>query len=260
MVNRGYKTKFVRDQIQRARALDCEELLEGRPQSPKRGIPFVVTYYPGLPNIGRVLRELHFLMHISEKIKRAIRDLPMMAFRQPKSLKDYLFHAKLRPLDRNNGDSRGTQKCSSAITLLRRICFFFNKVTGTSYSINHRLDVNSRNVVYLVSCKVCGLQYVGSTTTKFRLRFNNHKSRLQEHFKMSDANKVGDDLIYRYFYSQGHHGLQDVTIQLIDKVNAKDDLIVKEGQWAYRLRSLRPDGLNESDFFFSQNRGERTRK
>lgn len=60
--------------------------------------------------------------------------------------------------------------------------------------------------------------------------------------------------------SHGHHGLQDVSIQLIDKVNAKDDLLAKEGQWAYRLRSLKPDGLNESDFFFSQNRGERSRK
>ena len=78
---------------------------------------------------------------------------------------------------------------------------FSSKVTGTSYSINHRLDCNFRNVVYLVSCKVCGLQYVGSTTTKFRLRFNNHKSRLRAHSKMSDANKVGIDIIYWHFYS-----------------------------------------------------------
>ena len=239
-------------------------MLERRPQSPNRRIPFVVTYHPGLPNTGRVLRELHPLLHISEKCKRAVRDVPMMAFRQPKSLKDYLFRAKLRPLDRSTEDNRGTQKCSSN---RRAVCdyliegdSFSSKVTGTSYAINHRLDCNSRNVVYLVSCKVCGLQYVGSTTSKFRLRFNNHKSRLRAHSKMSDANKMGDDLIYRHFYSQGHHGLQDVTIQLIDRVNAKEDLIIKEGQWAYRLSSLTPDGLNESDFFFSQNRRERTRK
>ena len=58
----------------------------------------------------------------------------------------------------------------------------------------------------------------------------------------------------------GHHGLSDVRIQLIDKVNDKDDLLAKEGQWVYRLRSLKPDGLNESDFFFGHNRGERGRK
>ena len=155
----------------------------------------------------------------------------------------------LRPLDRNTGDNRGTKKCSNnrcaVCDYLIQGDSFSSKVTGTSYSINHRLDCNSRNVVYLVSCKVRGLQYVGSTTTKFRLRLNNHKSWLRAHSKMSDANKVGDDLIYRHFYSQGHHGLQDVTIQLIDRVNAKEDLIIKEGQWGYRLRSLRPDGLNE---------------
>ena len=49
----------------------------------------------------------------------------------------------------------------------------------------------------------------------------------------------------------------DVSIQLIDKVNDKDDLLAKEGQRVYRLRSLKPDGLNKSDFFFGHYRGER---
>ena len=35
---------------------------------------------------------------------------------------------------------------------------FSGHVTGTSYTVNHRLDCNSRNVVYLINCKVCGLQ------------------------------------------------------------------------------------------------------
>ena len=48
-------------------------------------------------------------------------------------------------------------------------------------------------------------------------------------------------------------------MQLIDRVNAKEDLVAREGQWAYRLRTLKPNGLNESDFFFSENREERTR-
>lgn len=36
--------------------------------------------------------------------------------------------------------------------------------------------------------------------------------------------------------------------------------IAKEGQWVHRLRSLKPDGLNESHVFFGHNRGERGRK
>ena len=76
---------------------------------------------------------------------------------------------------------------------------------------------------------------------------------------MSAANKDKDDAIYKHFHSDEHHGVRDIEVHLIYKVNAKDNLLAKEGQWAYRIRSVRPEGLNESDFFFSQNRGERTR-
>ena len=31
-------------------------------------------------------------------------------------------------------------------------------------------------MVYLLECNVCGVQYVGSTNTPFRLRFNNYKA------------------------------------------------------------------------------------
>ena len=72
---------------------------------------------------------------------------------------------------------------------------------------------------------------------------------------MSAVDKESDDLIYKHFYSRGHHELQDVNMQLIDKVNAKDDLLAKEGQWVYPLRSLKPDGLNESDFFLARTEG-----
>ena len=99
----------------------------------------------------------------------------MMAFRRPKSLKEYLVHAKLRPLDQDNEGIRGIHKCAS------RRCDFCNYLNVGDRFSSHTTgtaNCNSRNVVYLISCKVCGFQYVGSTTTKFRSRFNNHKSRL----------------------------------------------------------------------------------
>ena len=58
LVNRGYQDKFVQYQIDRARMLDREELLVPRPRTTNKRLPFVVTYHPGLPNIGGILREL----------------------------------------------------------------------------------------------------------------------------------------------------------------------------------------------------------
>ena len=115
LVNRGYREKFVRDQIHRAQVLHREELLAPRLGTTSKRLPFVVTYHLGLPNIGGILRKLHPLLYISSRCKQAIQDLPVMAFRHPKSLGDYLVCTKLRPLDREIEDTRGTHnKCASS--------------------------------------------------------------------------------------------------------------------------------------------------
>ena len=75
-----------------------------------------------------------------------------------------------------------------------------------------------------MTCKICGLQYVGSTTTKFRLRFNNYKSRIRHHGRLEEVNREDDDLLYKHLWSEGHNGLVDVKIQMID------------GEWKVRIK------------------------
>ena len=100
---------------------------------------------------------------------------------------------------------------------------------------------------------------MGSTISSFHLRFNNHKSRINFHSKASDSDKDKDDLIYKHFCSEGHHGVSDIEVMLIDRVFGEERLRDKEGQWAYRLRTVAPDRLHSNDFFYSQNRGSRAR-
>ena len=102
-----------------------------------------------------------------------------MAFRKPKSLGDYLVRAKVD----NRGPKKlflGTVKCSSrrceVCKYMDKNSHFKSSQDDRRYSINCnlKLNCNSSNVVYLITCKKCSLQYVGFTITKFRLRFNNH--------------------------------------------------------------------------------------
>ena len=93
--------------------LDRNELFAPKQGTTRKQVPFVVTYHPGLLNIGGILKELHPLLSFSNRCKQAIHDLLMMAFRRPKSLKDYLVRAKLRPLDQDFLGTRGTHKCTS---------------------------------------------------------------------------------------------------------------------------------------------------
>ena len=121
-------------------------------------------------------------------MQESLKDVPFMAFRRPKSLGDYLVHAKLRLSTRLQRNSKGTVLCDNRscqdCKYLEPGERFYSYRTGKSYTINYQLDCNNSNVVYLLSCKVCHVQYVGSTTTKFRLRFDNHKARFRTHSRL----------------------------------------------------------------------------
>ena len=81
-------------------------------------------------------------------------------------------------------------------------------VSGREYYINSSFTSDSSGVVYLLGCKVCGKQYVGSTFTSFRARFNNYKSVSR---KFSGGVLVPQAELFRHFTGAGHHGfLEDV--------------------------------------------------
>ena len=256
---RGYEKNVIQQQVDRARQTPRDEALRDKPRKENTRIPFTVTYHPGLPNIGGMLRNLHPVLHSSQRCRDAIKEVPMVAFRRPKCLSDFLVRAKFRSAAKE--EVTGTLKCgSNRCQICTFLCVgrtFRSKTNGKEFRINYNLNCNSKNVVYLITCKVCGIQYVGSTTTTFRSRFNNHRSRINAHLKLSSENKRNDDFLYQHFHSSGHLGLSHLTIQLIDRAMGERELRKKEGQWMYRLGTLRPQGLNEDDGFYAQNRKTR---
>ena len=101
--------------------------------------------------------------------------------------------------------------------------------------------------MYLINCKKCKVQHVGSTTTRFRAQFNNHKSKV-------NAQRGKDELIYQYFNTNGHRSWEAVTIQMVDCVKGEEELREKEGESMYKLGTLTPRGLNDKDGFYAQNK------
>ena len=71
--------------------------------------------------------------------------------------------------------------------------------TGKQYKINFSFNCNSRNVVYLLTCKICEKQYVGSTVTKFRSRFNQYKSNINLYGK-GQRGFIKEPLIEHFFF------------------------------------------------------------
>ena len=76
---------------------------------------------------------------------------------------------------------------------------------------------------------------------------------MRRHALLVPEDRDVGDLNYSFFCSRGHCRLDDMSIQLIDKIINASDLLEKEGQRAYRLETIRPWGLNENVFFYCQN-------
>lgn len=69
---------------------------------------------------------------------------------------------------------------------------FVSSHTGETFPIRRYINCNSRNVIFLITCKVCNLQYVGCTTTSLKTRIRRH---------LSDAGRpmaVGASMVSRH--------------------------------------------------------------
>ena len=108
-------------------------------------------------------------------------------------------------------------------------------------------------IVYLASCKKCRVQYIGSTTTDFRVRFGNLKSA------MITKKKTYEVAVH---FNKTPHDLSDFSFQCIDQVQVTADnstniekiLITKEEYWSAQLFSLAPFGLIKRQEFHSKKR------
>ena len=80
-------------------------------------------------------------------------------------------------------------------------------------------------------------------------QMDKQNSRLIAHHRLTTSDRALDDPIYRNFNQQDHQGVEDVRIQLIDKLALRD----REAQWAYRLKTISPLGIDSDDFFSKRN-------
>ena len=124
----------------------------------------MATYHPRFHDLGRIISKN--LIHFYGEEQAHFTPAPFVSFRSGFSLKNLLVRAKVYTLLR--------EKLSSCVGKSRcETCFRFGtKRFGTKkvYKNNHHFHCDSNCIVYLLSCKVFGLQYVGSTVNRLRLR------------------------------------------------------------------------------------------
>ena len=110
------------------------------------------------------------------------REAHSVCARSVRKIKD-IVRSKLHPVEKKAG-CRGFCKKSKNIT-----DEFTSFSTEKTYKINHIFDCNDKYLIFLLTCKSSGKQYVGNTTNHFKSRWNNYKNyvRIAEKGEMENA-------------------------------------------------------------------------
>ena len=108
---------------------------------------------------------------------------------------------------------------------------------------------SSSNVIYLLTCKKCGIQYVGETVQIVRARMSKHKQDIIKGFGSCP-------FVIKHFNSQSCKGA-DFSISILEKLKGNgrtprgaidatqtSERRSKEKEWMKKLRTLFPYGLN----------------
>jgi hypothetical protein len=164
------------------------------------------------------------------------------------SLRRKLVHSRQRLADTAHQVRADTtdqpQRCSKCSSMRCKACNYINSGSTFSSSYNKRtfsvsgnIKCTSSNIVYLVTCRKCSLQYVGETSRLLRDRINDHLSRI----RLRKPTPVG-----LHFTSEGHR-ITDFSVMGIEQLSDATEPEVrrmKETTWQNKLQTAYPLGIN----------------
>ena len=177
LIAREYNISLVKKQFHSVRSISRSEARQVKRKVTKESFNLVMAYNPLLQNV--IKNNLPLLY--SDPDMRAVfpEGSINVTYRRRKNLKELTSPPFFpRPqLTTKSLVSKCGEKCDICNNFLVCRNEFSCKVTGTTYKVKGNLSCNSANVVYLISCKLCKDQYVGSTyKNNFKPRFRVHKS------------------------------------------------------------------------------------
>ena len=168
---RRYPKELVDNQIWRILESKVEQLSE-RSTRTVTGVPLVLTDHLWCHNLSNTIRKRFIYLYAEDHVKKVFTPASFVSFRSDYSLRSDL--VCIIPLVREKGPSCcGKSMCEISFNI-QETGTAQSFVTKEVYKINHHFHCNSKCIIYLISCKVCGLQYIGSMVDRFCLRYNNY--------------------------------------------------------------------------------------
>ena len=241
------KRQYFRGSVEKAikKAKDkprSEALTYKTRQQNSRRVPLVVQYHPALPPFSKIIRKHLPLLHSSERLRSIFPDPPIVAYSRPRNLRDILVRAKFQDQSSSevNAENSGCFQCPAnckTCDLIDSVQTFKSFQTSRLFQIRQSINCLSKNVIYLIYCNTCGVQYVGETKNTLRMRMTQHRSAIKT--------KKVDQPVAKHF-NLPNHSIANLRVIAIDQNNSWTDKSrkAKENFWELNLKTTVPFGLN----------------
>ena len=158
LVSRGHSKRRVQLAINRALCTFRIALLATRVNKKTllNRVPLVTTYHPRLSRLSSIVNDTMTILHSSGKLRSAIPEPPLIAFRRPRNLGDILVRARLpstnSDLNVTDQESQGCSKCNRSRC---KTCLYLKPAqkvkshsTGLTYTIRTKSQCDTPNVIY----------------------------------------------------------------------------------------------------------------
>ena len=266
-VRRSYPKHFVLVAYEKSLALDRDELLNKellkstsldqapRPKpstNPPDTFYCITTHNPMNPPIREIINTNWEVLQKTKTTRNIFESKIIFGLRRNKNLSDHLVRASTKT-NTQHQTYISTHPCNRS-----SVCRYCpktdhsgqttSKTTGQKFITMVNTNCQSSNIIYLITCKTCGIQYVGQTKYRLLTRFQGH------HFDIKNQNGT---TVYRHFNkcpSSQPAGFEGLRISILSFIkspsNSKDGQFERdreEKRWIHRLATVVPKGLNLMD-------------
>ena len=237
LLARNYPENLIESKFNMAKKNSRKSLINKKRKN-KNGedkkVRLIFTYNQSNPPLHKWVREAKKYLLKDERAKDIGKQI-QICYKQPRNLRSMVTNVRKPSLSEENPGCKKCNKCSVSCPVLVEGSTFSSTNTKKTYHIKKNLNCNSSYVIYLATCKRCGGQYVGKSTTPFKKRHSNHRQEIK---------KVYGGLGHHYGVGKGCAYPQHFSVQLIDQVEVgnKEALAEKEVFWQNQLRCYVQNG------------------
>ena len=239
LVVRAYNEGGVSSKIGKAMDWSREDLLVLQVINKRTGHPFS-GHLPSWSSPFNMHFSQHPMCYITHHCKYGVhyRSPPIVAYRRPPNLRDRVIrtvHSQIK--ETYEGNSWCNQLHCKTCSHMRTGTTFHSTTTSERFKVKVMANCQTKNVVYVIECTKCSIQYVGETENAVHVRLTGHWSDIRH--------KCMEEPVTNHFNSVDHP-IKDLTFVVIEAIHREHTEYRrrKESHWIQMIRSLASDGLN----------------